>query len=70
VELMRYIAVIEQSLGLTAEKNLLPMQPGDIPDTYADVEALQQDMGYQPSTPIEVGVARFVKWYRDYYAVS
>jgi UDP-glucuronate 4-epimerase len=56
-------------LGRKATKNLLPLQPGDVPDTFADVEALVRDTGYQPSTPIEVGVARFVAWYRDYYGV-
>ncbi|MDS4027000.1 MAG: NAD-dependent epimerase [Candidatus Contendobacter sp.] len=69
VELMRYIEVLEDCLGRKAIKNLLPMQPGDVPDTYADVEALVQNVGYQPSTPIEVGVARFVAWYREYYRV-
>ena len=67
VELMRYIEVLEDCLGRKAIKNLLPMQPGDVPDTYADVEALVQDVGYHPATPIEVGVARFVAWYREYY---
>ena len=69
IELMRYIEVIEGCLGKKAEKNLLPMQPGDVPDTYADVSALTEDVGYKPSTPIEVGVKRFVEWYRDYYKV-
>lgn len=68
-ELMRYIEVLEECLGKKAEKNLLPMQPGDVPDTYADVDALIEDMGYKPDTPIEVGVRRFVEWYRDYYNV-
>ena len=67
VELMRYIEVLEDCLGRKAIKNLLPMQPGDVPDTYADVEALVKDVGYQPGTPIEVGVARFVAWYREFY---
>ena len=67
VELMRYIEVIEECLGLKAEKNLLPLQPGDVPDTYADVAALTADTGYHPDTPIEEGVKRFVDWYRDYY---
>lgn len=66
-ELLRYIEVLEECLGKKAEKNLLPMQPGDVPDTYADVDALIEDMGYKPDTPIEVGVKRFVDWYRDYY---
>ena len=67
VELLRYIEVLEDCLGRKAERNLLPLQPGDVPDTYADVEALQRDTGYSPSTPIETGVARFVAWYRDFY---
>jgi len=69
VELMRYIEVLEQCLGRTAEKNLLPLQPGDVPDTYADVDDLMRDVGYAPSTPVEVGVRRFVEWYREYYRV-
>lgn len=67
IELLRYIEVLEDCLGKTAEKELLPMQPGDVPDTYADVEALVEDVGYRPTTPIEEGVARFVDWYRDFY---
>jgi UDP-glucuronate 4-epimerase len=67
VQLSRYIEVIEHSLGRTAIKNLLPLQPGDVPDTYADVDELIRDTGYQPSTPIETGVARFVAWYRGFY---
>jgi UDP-glucuronate 4-epimerase len=70
VELMDYIAVIEKRLGKKAEKNLLPMQPGDVPDTYADVQALVDDTGYHPDTPIEVGVARFVDWYLDFYRID
>jgi UDP-glucuronate 4-epimerase len=70
VELLRYIEVLEQCLGKRAEKQLLPLQPGDVPDTYADVEALVNDVGYRPSTPIEVGVARFVEWYRHYYGIE
>jgi UDP-glucuronate 4-epimerase len=69
VELMRYIEVLEQCLGRKAEKNLLPLQLGDVPDTWADVEDLAADVGYRPSTPVEVGVARFVDWYVDYYRV-
>jgi UDP-glucuronate 4-epimerase len=69
VELLRYIEVLEDCLGRKAEKRLLPLQPGDVPDTYADVAALQRDTGYAPSTPIETGVARFVDWYRDFYRV-
>ena len=67
VELMRYIEVIEEALGRKAEKNLLPMQPGDVPDTFADIDDLERDVGYRPSTPVEVGVKRFVEWYLDFY---
>jgi len=70
VELMDYISVIEACLGKKAVKNLLPMQPGDVPDTYADVQALTADTGYRPDTPIEVGVARFVDWYLDFYGID
>jgi UDP-glucuronate 4-epimerase len=70
VELLHYIEVLEQCLGRQAEKQLLPMQPGDVPDTFADVEALAEDVGYQPDTPIETGIARFVDWYRDYYRIG
>ena len=67
VELLRYIEVLEDCLGKKAVKNLLPLQPGDVPDTYADVDALIKDVDYQPTTPVEVGIENFVKWYRDYY---
>lgn len=67
VELLRYIELLEGCLGRKSERRLLPLQPGDVPDTCADVEALRRDVGYSPSTPVEVGVARFVDWYRDYY---
>ncbi|MCH8175273.1 MAG: NAD-dependent epimerase [Proteobacteria bacterium] len=70
IELMRYIEILEQCLGKTAEKNLLPLQAGDVPATYADVDDLIADVDYQPDTPIEVGVARFVEWYREFYAVD
>jgi UDP-glucuronate 4-epimerase len=69
VELLRYIEVLEECLGKKAEKNLLPLQPGDVPDTYADVDALAEDVGYRPSTPVEEGVRRFVDWYRGHYKV-
>ena len=69
VELLRYIEVLEDCLDRKAERNLLPLQPGDVPDTYADVAALQRDTGYAPSTSIETGVRRFVDWYRDFYTV-
>lgn len=67
VELMDYIETLEKYLGKTAEKELLPLQPGDVPDTYADVEALVQDVGYKPDTTIEQGIAKFVSWYNSYY---
>ena len=70
VELLRYIEVLEDALGRKAEKRLLPLQPGDVPDTFADVSALVRDVGYRPSTPIDVGVRKFVDWYRDFYGDS
>lgn len=69
VELMRYIEVLEQELGKTAEKEFLPMQPGDVPATAADIDALVEAVGYRPDTPVETGIARFVQWYRSYYNV-
>jgi len=67
IELMRYIEVVEEALSRKAVKNMLPMQPGDVPDTFADIDDLVRDVGYRPSTPVEVGVKRFVEWYVDYY---
>ena len=67
VELLRYIEVLEDALGRKAERRLLPLQAGDVPDTYADVSALMRDTGYSPATPIETGVRRFVDWYRGFY---
>ncbi len=67
VELMRFIEVLEDCLGRKAEKNLLPIQAGDVPATYADVDDLSRDVGFKPSTPIETGIERFVKWYRECY---
>jgi UDP-glucuronate 4-epimerase len=69
VELMHYIETLEKCLGMKAEMDLLPLQPGDVPDTYADVEDLVRDMGYKPATTVEEGVANFVAWYREYYRV-
>ena len=69
VELMHYIETLEQCLGKKAEMDLLPLQPGDVPDTYADVEDLVNDMGYKPETSVEEGIANFVDWYRNYYKV-
>ena len=67
---MRYIELIEECLGKKAEKNLLPLQPGDVPDTWADTEALRNDVGYQPATPVEVGVRNFIDWYLEFYDVE
>ena len=67
VELMHFIACIEQALGREATKNFLPLQPGDVPNTYADVDDLVADVGFKPATPIEDGIRRFVAWYREYY---
>jgi len=67
VELITFIEVIEKALGKTAHKNLLPMQPGDVLSTYADVNELIKDVGFKPATSIESGVHRFVQWYREYY---
>ena len=69
-ELMAFIEALERSLGRTAEKRFLPMQPGDVPATAADVGDLVRDAGFHPGTPIETGVARFVEWYRDYHGIE
>ncbi|QIK38243.1 NAD-dependent epimerase [Caldichromatium japonicum] len=69
VELLDYIRVLEACLGRKAQIELLPLQPGDVPDTFADVTDLMRDTGYRPQTPVSVGVARFVEWYRDFYGV-
>ena len=70
VELMTFIGLLEKYLGKTAEKKLLPMQPGDVPDTWADTESLTRDVGYRPSTPIEKGVKKFVDWYLEFYNIE
>jgi UDP-glucuronate 4-epimerase len=67
VELLRYIEVLEKCLGRKAQKNFLPKQQGDLPGTWADVEALARDVGYRPSTELETGVKHFVEWYLAYY---
>ena len=69
VALLDYIAAIEKALGREAKIELVPAQPGDVAETYADVEALKEATGFQPSTPLEEGIERFVAWYRDYYRV-
>jgi UDP-glucuronate 4-epimerase len=70
VELSRYIEVLEDCLGKKAIQNMLPLQPGDVPDTFADVEDLVRDVGYKPATPVEVGIRRFVDWYLEYYKTN
>lgn len=67
VELMRYIELIEQYLGKKAQKNLLPLQQGDVPDTFADIDDLVRDVGYRPATSVEEGVRKFIEWYVEYY---
>ena len=69
VELLHFIEVLEQALGKKAEKKLMPMQPGDVPATYADIDDLARDVGFSPATPIEEGIPRFVTWYREFYRV-
>jgi UDP-glucuronate 4-epimerase len=69
IQLMRYIEILEECLGKSAIKNMLPMQPGDVPATYADIDDLIKDVKYKPQTEIEDGIENFVKWYRDYFSV-
>jgi UDP-glucuronate 4-epimerase len=66
---MKFIEAIEAALGMEAEKNFIPMQPGDVPVTSADIQALMDDVGFRPDTPLQEGVQRFVDWYREYYHV-
>ena len=70
VELKYYIKVLEDALGRKAKKNLLPMQPGDVPATYANVDDLQRDVGFRPDTPIEDGIRAFVQWYKSYHGIT
>src|SRR4029453_5606473 len=70
VELMYLIECIEQAVGKKAIKNMLPLQPGDVPKTFADVDELVADIRFQPKTPIEEGVRRFVEWYKEFYRVA
>ena len=70
VELLRLIEILEHCLGRKANKRLLPMQPGDVPATFADVDDLSRDIGFQPATSIEDGVRWFVDWYLDYYRLN
>ena len=69
VKLMRYIEVLEQCLGKKAKLDLLPLQAGDVPETVADVSRLEAAVGFKPATSVEIGIARFVQWYRSYYKV-
>ena len=69
VELLHFIEVLEETLGKKARKEFLPLQPGDVVETYADVEDLMREAGFKPATPIEVGIPKFVEWYREYYGV-
>jgi len=69
VELLHFIEVLERTLGKKADMTLMPLQPGDVPATYADIDDLTRDVGFKPSTPIEVGIPRFVEWYRDFYKI-
>jgi hypothetical protein len=66
---MRFIEIIEEKLGKKAVRNYMPIQDGDVPETYADVTDLMQEVDFKPSTPIEVGIGNFVDWYREYYKV-
>ena len=66
VELVRFIETLEDALGMKAQKNFLPMQPGDVPATFADVDDLMRDVGFKPSTPIETGIQKFVAWYKEW----
>lgn len=67
--LLDFIAVLEQALGRSADKRMEPLQPGDVPATYADIEASRRDLGFQPTTPIAVGIPRFAAWYKDYHDI-
>ncbi|MBL8816755.1 MAG: NAD-dependent epimerase [Planctomyces sp.] len=70
VELIHMIETLERCIGITAEKRMLPMQPGDVPATYADIDALQRDVGFRPDTSIEVGIEKFVDWFRNYHRIA
>ena len=70
VALMDMIGMLEDELGIKAKKNFLPMQPGDVPETFADVNDLRVDTGYEPKTSLEAGIAKFVDWFKSYYKIS
>ena len=69
-KLLDFIGVLERTLGRTAEMELLPLQPGDVPESFADIEASRRDLGFDPKTTIEIGLARFVEWYKQYHKVN
>ncbi len=69
VELMEFISILEEELGRKAEKNMLPIQPGDVPETFADIESAKKSLGFSPKTPLREGIKRFVSWYKEYYGV-
>jgi UDP-glucuronate 4-epimerase len=66
-KLTEFIALLEEALGRNAEVCFEPIQPGDVPSTYADIDASRRDLGFEPTTPIQEGIPRFVRWYRDHY---
>ena len=70
IELLKFIEILEEKLGVKAVKNFLPIQDGDVEETYADIEDLKRETGFTPSTPIVTGIDNFVKWYRDYYKIK
>jgi len=70
VELMELIKIIEEELGVEAKKNFLPLQPGDVPETYADIESTTKFLGFQPKTSIRAGIRKFLAWYRGYYEIK
>ncbi len=70
VELNRFISLLEKAIGKKARRNLLPMQPGDVPATYADIDDLVRDVGFRPTIPIDVGIKHFVQWYREYHGLA
>ena len=67
---MRFIEIIEEKLGKKAIKNLMPLQEGDVPETFADIEDLEREVHFKPSTPIEIGIENFINWYKDYYKIT
>ena len=70
MELLKVIGMLEEALGKTAEKRLLPMQPGDVPATYADMDGFERATGFRPCTSVRDGIGRFVTWYREFYGVD